>query len=61
MEIAYTGREAKKFCQEVNSIRNGFKSWTLMIRDTERTIVSSKEQCPAKVVWILWEVHWIAR
>jgi hypothetical protein len=26
MEIAYTGREAKKFCQEVNSIRNGFKS-----------------------------------
>jgi hypothetical protein len=53
MEIAYTDSEAKKFYQKVNSIRNGLKPQTLLIRDKERNIVSNKEKSPAKVVGIL--------
>jgi hypothetical protein len=32
MEIAYNNNEAKKFYQEVNSIRKGFKPQTLHIQ-----------------------------
>ena len=37
MEIAYNNNEAKKFYQEVNSIRKGFKLQTLLMGDNKIT------------------------
>ena len=49
MEIAYNNNEAKKFYQEVQSIRRGFKQETLLISDKEG---NSKQQrrSPTNVV-----------
>ena len=44
MEIYYNNNEAKKFYQEMNSIRKGFKPQTLLFRDKEVNIVSNKEE-----------------
>jgi hypothetical protein len=44
METAYNNNEAKKFYQEVNSIRKGFKTQTLLIRDKAGNIISNKEK-----------------
>jgi C-terminal processing protease CtpA/Prc len=44
METAYNNNEAKKFYQEVNSIRKGFKPQTLLIRDNAGNIISNKEK-----------------
>ena len=50
MEIAYNNNEAKKFYQEVNSIRKGFKPYTLLITDKEVNTVSNNEKSPTNVV-----------
>ena len=44
MEIAYNISDVKKFYQEVNSIRRGMISQTLLIRDKEGNIASKKEK-----------------
>jgi hypothetical protein len=44
METAYNNNEAKKFYQEMNSIRKRFKPQTLLIRHTEGNILSNKEK-----------------
>jgi hypothetical protein len=44
MEIAYNNTEARKFYQEVNSMRKGVKLQTLLIIDKEVNIVSNKEK-----------------
>ena len=44
MEIAYNNNEAKKFNQEVNGIRKGFKPQTWLIRDREGNRLSNKEK-----------------
>jgi hypothetical protein len=44
METAYNNNEAKKFYQEVSSIRKGFKPQTLLIRDKAGNTVSNKEK-----------------
>jgi hypothetical protein len=43
MGTAYNN-EARKFYEEVNSIRKGFKLQTLSITDKEVNIVSNKEK-----------------
>jgi hypothetical protein len=50
MEIAYNNSEANKFYREVNSIRNGFKPHTLMIKDKEGNVVNNKDKGLANVV-----------
>jgi hypothetical protein len=40
----HSENEANKFYGEVNSIRNGFKPQTLMIKDKEGNTVSNKEE-----------------
>jgi hypothetical protein len=42
METAYNNNEAKKFYQEVNSIRKGFKPQTLLVGDKAGNIISNK-------------------
>jgi hypothetical protein len=44
IQTAYSNKEAKNFCREVNNIRKGFKPQTLLIRDIEGNIVSNKER-----------------
>jgi len=44
METAYNKNEAKKFYQEVNSIRKGLKLQILPITDREVNTVSNKEE-----------------
>jgi hypothetical protein len=44
METAYNNNEARKFYQEVSSIRIGFKLQTLPITDKEVNIVNNKEK-----------------
>jgi hypothetical protein len=44
IETAYNNNEARKFYQEVNSIRTGFKLQTIPITDKEVNIVSNKEK-----------------
>jgi len=44
METAYNNNEAKKFYQEVNSIRKVLKWQTLPITDKEVNTLSNKEK-----------------
>jgi len=44
MEIVYNNNEAKKFNDEVNGIRKGFRPQTWLSRDRESNIVSNKEK-----------------
>jgi hypothetical protein len=44
MEIAYNINYAKKFYQELNRIRKGLISQTLLIRDKEGNIASKEEK-----------------
>jgi hypothetical protein len=44
MEIAYNISDVKKFYQEVNSIRKGMISQTLLIMDKGGNIASKKEK-----------------
>ena len=53
MEIAYNINDAKKVYQEVDSIRKGLLSRTLLIRDKEGNIKKQERESPAEVFGIL--------
>jgi hypothetical protein len=44
MEIAYNNKETNKFYKELNSIKEGFKTQTLLFTEKESNIVSYKEK-----------------